>query len=560
MIMKEKGIDINVVFEIGGLVVVIALIEVIVCRASSMDASYIVSCFSFLQASMVFAFTCLLFLCVPQIACYVLLGLVAIWCASETIYALFQLFGLSSSNHLLYPMTGSFRNPGPFGGFLSVCISLVVAYYIKGKDHSGVRCTKLLITIGVVSAIVLPSVRSRSAMLALACSLILLLFNSRYLKFKISPLLRKYFIWVLSCFFVIGCCAYLIKKRSADGRFFMDRISLMAMKENNWKGSGIGSFDGVYADTQARFFKRKMLENGVDDLDWEVIDEHSRLTADAPDYAFNEYLQIGVEYGLLMMLLFIGMIVLSIVVSLRKGTVWCYGITAFAVFAFFSYPLHVKEFQLLMPMLMAAGLCDGITWCSNGQKKIRYVITVVMIVLLTELSIIYGSRYSVLKQYKWYESSHRETERLYQMEKYTHVVADCEKQFAYLRNDHQFLLEYGQALNKSGNYIKSDSVLMMGARISSNPLFWNIMGNNSLALGCFREAESRYKHAFHMIPNRLYPLYKLALLYQAEGDSTRFLMMAEKVESFIPKVDSDLTEQMRKEIATIKQGYLKMDN
>jgi BarA-like signal transduction histidine kinase len=83
------------------------------------------------------------------------------------------------------------------------------------------------------------------------------------------------------------------------------------------------------------------------------------------------------------------------------------------------------------------------------------------------------------------------------------------------------------------------------------------MGNNSLALGNYREAEKRYRHAFYMVPNRLYPLYLLAKLYHTEGDTVQFLKMADLVESFIPKVESVNTERLRNEIAGIKDCYLK---
>ncbi|HOD69311.1 MAG: hypothetical protein GX840_01100 [Bacteroidales bacterium] len=86
-------------------------------------------------------------------------------------------------------------------------------------------------------------------------------------------------------------------------------------------------------------------------------------------------------------------------------------------------------------------------------------------------------------------------------------------------------------------------------------MFWNVMGNNSLALGRYREAEERYKYAFYMVPNRLYPLYLLAKLYHAEGDTVRFLDMADKVETFIPKIESANTELLRSEIREIKTGY-----
>ena len=81
------------------------------------------------------------------------------------------------------------------------------------------------------------------------------------------------------------------------------------------------------------------------------------------------------------------------------------------------------------------------------------------------------------------------------------------------------------------------------------------MGNNSLAQGKYREAEYRYKHAFQMVPNRLYPLYLLARLYHTEGDTARFLDMADRMESFVPKVESVQTERLRSEIRELKSDY-----
>jgi len=96
----------------------------------------------------------------------------------------------------------------------------------------------------------------------------------------------------------------------------------------------------------------------------------------------------------------------------------------------------------------------------------------------------------------------------------------------------------------------------MGTEISSDPMFWNVMGNNSLALGKYREAEERYKHAFYMVPNRLYPLYLLGKMYHEEGDTAKFLYMAEKIASFPPKIESINTEQMRNEIKEIRIDYM----
>ena len=121
--------------------------------------------------------------------------------------------------------------------------------------------------------------------------------------------------------------------------------------------------------------------------------------------------------------------------------------------------------------------------------------------------------------------------------------------------DEKVIFEYGQSLNAGGNYSMSDSLLTIGTYISSDPMFWNVMGNNSLMQGKYREAEYRYKHAFYMVPNRLYPLYLLAKLYYTEGDTVRFLNMADKMESFVPKVESVQTARLRSEIRELRKEY-----
>ncbi len=57
-----------------------------------------------------------------------LLVIVCCLCLSESFSGLSQLSGHSSSRHGLFPMTGSFFNPGPYGGFLSVTGIMAAVY------------------------------------------------------------------------------------------------------------------------------------------------------------------------------------------------------------------------------------------------------------------------------------------------------------------------------------------------------------------------------------------------------------------------------------------------
>jgi hypothetical protein len=44
----------------------------------------------------------------------------------EVVLGLLQVYGYEASNHSLYALTGSFYNPGPYSGFLAMCLPLFV--------------------------------------------------------------------------------------------------------------------------------------------------------------------------------------------------------------------------------------------------------------------------------------------------------------------------------------------------------------------------------------------------------------------------------------------------
>lgn len=481
---------------------------------------------------------------------------VALICAYELFYGISQLIGYTSSNHILYSITGSFMNPGPYGGFIAVCLSLLAAYCVKYKDDQQHKFIPKIVYCGVsivavMAIVILPSTQSRSSILALGCGMILLAFGTERIRTKIKPILKKYGLWILLGVAIMGIGVYMIKKPSADGRLFMDRMCIRTICGNGLKGAGIGRFGAAYGETQSSYFKQQIDEKGQNDLDWQAIDEHDRITSDCPNNAFNEYLFIGVESGPIAMLLFIAVIIAAIVMSFKKGTIWCYGLTTFAVFALFSYPLHTRQFQVLLPLLLAACASDSqYTAGIEFKEKVFYKKLAIMVIALMALAITELLRLPEIRQNKKIELAWENLDRWHKMEEYEYVAEESEALLPYLNNDYHFLFVYGHSLNQIGNYEKSDSILKMGTMLSCDPMFWDVMGNNSVALGRYREAEERYMRAFYMVPNRLYPFYLLAKLYRTEGDTTRFLEMADMVNNFVPKVESDITESLRREISS----------
>lgn len=61
--------------------------------------------------------------------------------------------------------------------------------------------------------------------------------------------------------------------------------------------------------------------------------------AGCPEYAFNEYFKVGIEFGIIAMFGMILFLSLIVALLLRQHSPFAYGLITFSIFAFFSYPL-----------------------------------------------------------------------------------------------------------------------------------------------------------------------------------------------------------------------------
>jgi tetratricopeptide (TPR) repeat protein len=115
-----------------------------------------------------------------------------------------------------------------------------------------------------------------------------------------------------------------------------------------------------------------------------------------------------------------------------------------------------------------------------------------------------------------------------------------------LENDNQsFLFDFGQLLRSFGRYSDSNAILQKGTMVSNDPMFYVLIGNNYKDMKCYDLSEMAYQKAYSIMPNRLYPLYQLMLLYETEGKAEKMSEMAQRVLSFKEKVVSPATKEMK---------------
>ena len=404
----------------------------------------------------------------------------------EAIWGLLQVYGYEPSNHSLYALTGSFYNPGPYSGFLAMCVPVALHEWLEGK-----RIGKHLALVALMlMLVVLPSGMSRSAWLAalVASGYVLGMHNRE----KVCRY-WKYFCMGGLLLAVLGVGAYHWKKDSADGRLLMWKIAFTEVPVTI--GVGWENVAGAYGLAQERYFASG---KGTPQ------EEH---VAGAPEYVFNEYLQVGIAWGFPVMFAILLMVIILFSWGHRDRQFGvCGGLFSLAIFAFASYPFQFLEFILAFLALLVS--------CAMGYRKDW--VRVLTLVLGIGLGI--------------YAVGHRPTKNARRM------------------------FEQAHALHKAGQWQESIELLEETMKVSSDAMVLNIIGKNYQALGQPYLAESWFIRSTHRLPNRIYPYYLLAKLYAEhpkyfprEKLEWAVRMVLEKE----AKVESTAIKQMRGEVKDI---------
>ena len=385
----------------------------------------------------------------------------------ESSLGLAQALRLKTSGHASFAMTGSFANPGPYGGLIAILLAILGTYVIQNR-YAQKWYDKAMGILSSISCalciIVLPATMSRAAWFALGVTA--LVWGLKEL--SLADWIRKHKAVATIAtitMLIVMTGIFFLKKDSAVGRIHIWHMELRAIAEKPFSGHGKGTVLGVYGDTQAEYFAEKERP--------EIITK----VAGCPEYAFNEYLKVGVEYGIPAMVGVIVVLILVIALLLKFRSPFAYGLIAFGVFAFFSYPLESIQIK------------------SEAEKEWESV------------------RY------------------LSSMELYEDAVEELAPLHDDLKDNYRFIYDYGYALHKCKRYKESTKILIEGAKISSDPMFYNIIGKNYEAMGAYDLAEEAYMHAHYMVPSRIYPLSLLMNLKIRTGDIHYAIMIGEKIQS-----------------------------
>jgi hypothetical protein len=270
----------------------------------------------------------------------------------EAVWGLIQLYGYAPSHHPLFKITGSFFNPGPYSGWLAMVFPFALGYVVfdyfnrKGRGvtqsspavahHSSqthaVRLyissfithnSSLLVLNSITvlcTVVILPAAMSRASWLAALGGSVFVgimyfvsvsgkkafMFHSYFQKYRRKIIALSVVVVILLAISMTGL--FLLKKDSASGRAFTWKIALQTIAKHPF-GVGLGNFAGSYGDVQAEYFA-----SGAGS-------EREEYIAGGVEYAFNEYLQICIETGIIPFLVFLTFVIYVLVLGVRNKNI-----------------------------------------------------------------------------------------------------------------------------------------------------------------------------------------------------------------------------------------------
>lgn len=432
-----------------------------------------------------------------------------------------QLAGREASRHHLFDVTGTFFNPGPYAIFVAVVLAVSVAWWYRHGEVFAGRSRWSRVGAWSVAAVavfcfpVLVATWSRAAWVAVAVAASCLLWKAH----------RRMVLWGMGVAVCAGVAAYFLKQGSADGRLLMTIVARRAWAGEWLCGHGLGGYAQAYGAAQEAFFAARP-------------GSPLSVVAGSPEYAFNCVLGVGVEQGVLGVVPALVLGLWSLAVLCRRGEVSAYGWLVLLVSSLFSYPFALWPFLSLAVawVALAVSLEAGTVEVRWWKRMAVWPVVAVGGWCVWNLSDDTARRVEAYEEFR----------RVRGIQDVA-FLEDYRKKYEDLKAYPDFLFTFGTALREAGRYNESNAMLRQGTRVSCDPVFYTLMGNNYRDLGAVAEAESAYRKAFGMLPGRMYPLYRLMKLYEAEGQMRKAEEMARQIIAFRPKVDSPAVREMKNE-------------
>ena len=451
--------------------------------------------------------------------------------AAHVIAVFAQWLGILEPEDALYSVTGFNDNPNVTAMFLAGCVPFIVQ---RAMDSDRRGAYVVFLALLLVSILML---RCRTAYIGLAVEAAVLLLAVR----RARQTLRSYkWLSITIAAVLLSVSAvrmYDMKRDSAAGRMLIWHLSAQMICEHPL-GHGYGLFEKHYNKHQAEYFA---VNGGT---------ETERRTATYVSMAYNDYLEHGVDGGIIGLLFLAGFYMLAIHTSLhRKNRPATATLSALAVMSITNFVT-----ASIQPWLMA--VCVASMTMTEGERLDaggKYPYEMSLRRLLPLSAIICAGLFITVRM----TLSQVGLKRLDARIKAGERVPDAE--FASLENRIYSSEAYWRtrfANNiRNGDHAAAIVSAGKGLMLTSNHSLLLMQSSCLLQQKDTAGAVKNLEDACHMQPSLLYPKLYLMRLHTANGDTAMALRRAGEIISTQPKVDNEDARLIRREAKTLIQKY-----
>jgi O-antigen polymerase len=468
--------------------------------------------------------------------------LISVAVTIESMICIFQYGGWLESKNKLFAVSGSWVNPNITAMFIAIALPAVL--YCCLQSYAPVTKKKLPVKVFywftlLVATIALVLLKCRTAYIGAILAATIQCFN-RYrwieqIRLKYSRAKIMIACILLICLATFAAVSlYSFKQDSADGRMFVWKLSLQMIAKKPVAGVGYGRYAHDYNLFQAEYFSHAKAKAG------EI------RTAAYINMAYNEFLQIAVEMGMIGLLLFLCLLT-SLLVRFPSG--YSFSITAYASVAAFTV-MSVFNFTIqAIPVMFLFVLYAAILITTKDIKSGARNTWILPLVPVVRLILIVVSAYILISQTALARSFTR-TEQA----KEVRISGDAAWAIELLgplktemRQSNIYWSEYGMALAALHDYRNAVDKFMTALTISSDPDIYLQAGYCYQQLNLNDSAIRAYTMAKNMTPNRMTPVFALMKLYTSLKDSAHAMAMANKIMIMNPKLRSAETDFYKSE-------------
>lgn len=445
----------------------------------------------------------------------------------QIIFVFAQWAGLIASDNIYFTLTGSNENPTVTSLYLVGCVPIIAARVYRGG------CRILHISFLLLCLVTIGVLRCRTAYIGLSVELLVtIVVFFKKCNIGIPKSYKLPFLFVLLLMVTsLGFKLYDIKRDSADGRILIWKISSNMIMEKP-QGYGYGLFEKYYNLRQSDYFAQG---NGTD---------KERVLADFVFMPYNDFLEHGVEGGVIGLTFLVAFYVLVIISAKRKHDVVC--LSVFIAFAVMSLTNFI--YSSIQPWLLLMLYASFVTSENTIKEKVVLKRTCISIIIICVILVCTPVLFRMLRgQMKLFEYKERIMKGGY--------ISDDD--FAIIKNSigtseaYWTLRAYNGFLKQK--YSQAAIDILESQKYTSSPQSMEMI-YHAYRLADNEEQGIRYVEKLrNMIPHLLRPKLLLMQYYDRHGNIDKALCFAREIVDCHSKVDNEKSRR----IYSIAYNYLR---